>query len=302
MSEFTCVGQGLPMVDAAEKAIGAAQYSGDIRLPGMLWGKILRSPFPHARILNIDTSRAERLPGVRAVVTSADAGKVKYGLIVPDELALASGKVRYVGEEVAAVAAVDEELAAEALQLIRVDYEELPAVLDPLEAMEPGAPLVHDTKNVASRVEIRRGDPEKGMEQADHVFEDKFVIPIVHPGYMEPSSCVASFDPSGKLTLWVPCQAPFIVRPLIASALGLSLGNVRMIQTYIGGGFGGKVDQRIYPICGLLARKSGRPVKITMTRKEDLSATKPCVPMIIYLKTGVKKDGTFLAKDTRIIG
>jgi CO/xanthine dehydrogenase Mo-binding subunit len=297
------VGQRVPMVDAVEKVTGKAVYYTDLQLPGMLHGKVLRSPHPHARILNIDTDKAKALPGVRAVLFSKNVPSGKYGVQVADRPILAQEKVRFIGEEVAAVAAVDEEIAEEALRLIHVEYEPLPAVMDVREALEKESPRVHEEResNVAASSRIARGDVEAGFRESDMVLEEEFQTQFVHSLYMEPQICVAETDPSGCLILYLPVQTPFTTRDMIARGLGLPLHKIKVVQTYMGGAFGGKLDTTLHFITALLTQRTGKPVSLLNTREEDLSSTFLRVPTNIRLKIGARKDGTFIAKQVRIL-
>lgn len=302
MPEFSTIGKRIPMIDAEEKATGSIKYITDLKLPGMLWGKVLRSPHPHARIAHIDVSRSKKLLGVRAAITAEDTPKKKFGVIVKDELPLATDKVRYVGDEVAAVAAIDPDIAEEALNLIRVDYEPLEAVFDPEEAMRPGAPKIHEVQdNVAIKVSYDRGDFEGGLREAYRVFEDRFVTNLQHQAYMEPVASLADFQLGGKLALWLPIQNPAGSRLAISEALDMPIADIRVISAYSGGSFGAKLDRRDYIICALLSKAAGRPVKMVNTRAEDFATTLPRVPLIIYLKTGVKRAGLITAKEVRIV-
>jgi len=288
------------------KVTGEAKFTNDLTLPGMLFGKILRSPHPHARILNVDTARACRLPGVRAVVTGKDTLGIKYGTIEPfmDELGLAVDKVRYIGDEVAAVAAVDEDTALEALDLIQVEYEPLPAVFTPEEAMQPGAPRLHDhvENNVSGTIRIPAGDVEKGFRESDYIFEDTFRSGWVTHCNLEPHVALATADLSGRLTVWCNTQVPFRFRADLARTLGLPLGMVRVIKPFMGGGFGARWEILGVDFCAaLLAQKTGKPVKIVYDRQEVFSASRRKVPMTVYLKTGVRKDGTLVAKHCRVL-
>ncbi len=306
MKEYSVIGKRLPRVDGIVKATGEAKYTADMVLPGMLYGKILRSPHPHARILNIDISKAKKLPGVRAVITGKDTPGKKYGRYqddrpdLLDEYALAMDKVRYIGDEVAAVAAIDEDTAEEALDLIDVEYEKLPAVFDPEEAMKPGAPRIHDhaEHNVALKLLRNFGDVEKGFKESDYIFEDTFTTQGQTHCFLEPHAVLASFDQSGKLTVWSSTQNPFPVRAQLARALGMPESRIRVIKPHLGGGFGGKVELLSHDVCSsLLSKKTGRPVKIVLTREEVFNATRQRHPMIMRLKTGVKSDGTLMAKE-----
>ncbi len=299
---LTTVGKSVPQIDAVEKATGRAQFAGDIVMSNMLIGKVLHSPLAHARIVHVDISRAGALPGVKAIVTGADCPARKYGRDVRDENVLARDKVLYVGDEVAAVAAVDEDTAAEAIELIRVEYEELPPVLDLLEAMDPASPLIHEVeRNIAVQFPVIRGDVERGFEEARCVLEHRFVTPGVHPAYLEPLSCVASVDGTGRLTVCAGSQGPFHVRDAIADALCLPPGKVRVVDAFCGGGFGGKFVEKPMVICALLAQRASRPVSLAHDRREAFM-TAPCrAAMIIDLKMGVTGEGSIAAKQARIV-
>ena len=290
------------------KARGSAIYTDDMKLPGMLHGRILRSPFAHALIKHIDTSKAASLPGVKCVITAEDTPKIKYGnwRLFPetqDEYPLAVDKVRFIGDEVAAVAAIDKDTAEEALELIKVEYEELPAVFDVDSAMQPGAPIIHDycPTNVSVNRKIEYGDVEKGFAESDYVREDTFTFtPVIH-AYLEPCSALAQVDLDGRITLWTSTQVPYIVQCLLASTLGMRENDVRVIKPFIGGGFGGKMELRTWEFCAaLMAKKTGRPVKFTLSREEEFLAGRRRHPMKIHSKVGFKKDGTLVAKDLKI--
>jgi CO/xanthine dehydrogenase Mo-binding subunit len=298
------IGKRIYQLDSREKATGKAVYGIDVSLPGMLHGKILRSPLPHARILHIDTLKAEKLLGVRAVITAEDTPRVTFGAQINDEYPLAVDRVRYIGDEVAAVAAIDEETAMEALELIRVEYEELPAVFSPREAMGPGAPTIHEAEdNIATHFEFGRGNTEEGFQEADYTFEDRFLTSNVHPCYLEPHVCVTHVDSGGKITIWGSLQAPARNRDLIARALNVPAGKIRIIQTVVGGGFGGKSTQVIslYPICVFLALKAGSPVRILNSWVEEFATSRSRMPAEIRIRLGIKRDGTFTAKELDIL-
>jgi len=303
--EYSVVGKRLPRIDATVKVTGEAKYTGDMSLPRMLQGKILRSPHPHARILNIDTSRAGRLVGVKAVITGKDTLGRKYGHMpkFADQTPLAMDKVRYVGDEVAAVAAVDEDVAEEALDLIHVDYEVLPAVFDPIEAMRPEAPKIHDTEsNISVHIPMNCGNVEKGFTQSDYIREDHFETQSVTHCPLEAHSSLASFDPNGNLTIWACKQTPFFTARILARTLGMPESKVRLIKPYVGGGFGGKTEMISGDFCSaLLSIKTGMPVKIVYTREEVFTSTRRRHPMMIELKTGVKKDGQIMAVQCKLI-
>jgi len=308
MEAFSVVGKNITRSDSREKATGAAIYADDIKLPGMLHGAILRSPVPHARIAHIDVERAASLPGVKSVVTGEDTPKVKYGnwRLFPgtqDEYPLAVDKVRFVGDEVAAVAAVDRDTALEALDLIQVDYEELPPVYETSDALAEGAPLIHEDaeSNISLDRKIAYGDPDKGFSEADYVREDTFRVHAVNHAYLEPCSTLAQCDQDGRITLWTSTQTPYIVQCLLASTLGMRENDIRVIKPNVGGGFGGKMELRPWEFCAaFLAKKTGRPVKFTLTRAEELTTGRRRHPMTITSKLGFKKDGTLTAKDLKI--
>jgi len=306
VAEHTFIGKGIPRVDGREKVTGKAIFSADLKFPGMLFGRIKRSPHPFAKILSIDTSRAIKLPGVRAIITSRDIKQFPYGPIIADELPLAHEYVRYVGDEVAAVAAIDTETAEAALDLITVEYEEMSHVLDIEQAMEQGAPSVHPElewvkQNIVNHIELVRGEGEAAFKQADIILEERFSTQTTHHAYLEPQSCVAQWETSGRLTLWGATQAPFRSRWLLAKALGIPEYQIRIIQPYVGGGFGGKTELHpLFPICSLLSGKSGKPIKMVYTREEDFIAGRPRVSEVIDLKMGFKKDGTMVAKSVAL--
>lgn len=314
--EFSVVGKRLPRWAANDKVTGTAKYTADIKLPGMLAGKMLASPHPHARILKVDKSRAEKLPGVEAVISFEDVppklfnpNKLGLTLFHPEneikDMYVLTEKARYAGEPVAAVAAVDTATANKALDLIKVEYEVLPAVFEPLEAVKPGAPLVHDfAKNNISlhfKFPVAWGDVEQGFKEADVVVEETFRTASNHICQMEPCSCVASFAPDGKLTVWSPSQHVFLHRRKLAELLDMPIGMVRWITPHIGGAFGKYGSFSAEPICVLLARKARKPVKLEFGREEDLLCTENRQRYIITGKIGVKKDGTITALQEKII-
>ncbi len=297
MKEFSVIGKDIPRSDATPKARGSAIYTDDMKLPRMLHGRILMSPFPHALIKHIDTSKAASLPGVKCVITAEDTPKIKYGnwRLFPetqDEYPLAVDKVRFIGDEVAAVAATDKDTAEEALELIEVEYEELPAVFDVDEAMRPGAPIIHDycPDNVSVNRKIEYGDVEKGFAESDYVREDTFDLPPVIHAYLEPCSALAQVDLDGRITLWTSTQVPYIVQCLLASTLGMRENDVRVIKPFIGGGFGGKMELRTWEFCAaLMAKKTGRPVKFTLSREEEFLVGRRRHPMRIHLQGGIQE-------------
>ncbi|MBC7325532.1 MAG: molybdopterin-dependent oxidoreductase, partial [Moorella sp. (in: Bacteria)] len=281
--ETTVVGKGLPKVDAWAKVKGNIIYADDFTLPGMLYAKVLRSKYPAARILAIDTSKALALPGVHAVLTAKDVPnnnlKAKFGQSTDIGAqfeglyrVLAEGKVRFLGEPVALVAAESLRLAEKALELIEVEYEPLPGVFDPLEALKPGAyPVGENESNVVSRFKIRKGDVEAGFAAADVIVENTYRVPFVDHAYLEPESGVAWLDEDGVINIRVSTQVIEHFRT-VAEVLGLPQNKVRVIGTWLGGGFGGKEDITVESFLALLTWKTGRPVKLTYTREESLLA------------------------------
>jgi CO/xanthine dehydrogenase Mo-binding subunit/CO/xanthine dehydrogenase FAD-binding subunit len=299
---FLVVGRDVPRTDAVAKVTGAAQYVADLHLPGMLYAAVLRSPHPHARILDIDTRAAERMTGVKAVVTGADTARRKWGAFRPDLYPLAIGKVRYVGDEVAAVAATDPETARAAVDAIKVEYEPLPAVLSLDAALAPGAPRVHEDApgNVAHHFGFERGDVDAGFRASDVVVEGTWESTRQWHTALETIGCVAQWV-NGRVTLWCNTQTPFLARGRYANALGVPESRVRVIQTEVGGGFGGKSgDDNASVICALLALKSGRPVKLVHTREEEFLASHPRMPMRYWVRLGFSRDGRVRAKEIRM--
>jgi len=311
---YQAVGRSLPRVDALEKATGSATYAGDIRLPRMLHGKVLLSHLPHARIINIDVSRALRLPGVRGAVTGNDTPGVRLGVMLRDQPVIATGKVRFQGEYVAAVAATEPDIAEEALGLVRVEYEELPAVFDPIEAMQPGAPIIHEDLlsysmdfktarygNVCTHLKVHHGDIGQGWAEAEVVLEERFSTPAVHHGYIEPHVALASVEPSGKLTVWTTSKGPYRTRQDLSQALKLPMSQVRAITPYLGGDFGGKGPLALEPLAALLSRQTGHPVRMEMSRRQEFACVHPRHPCLGEMKLGAKRDGTLVALEGRAI-
>ncbi len=300
--QFNVVGHRLPMVDAAAKVNGSAQFTDDLVFPGMLHGKILRSPFPHAKILNVDVSKAMRLPGVKGVVTGAEIPDRQYGIVpkARDEYALAKGKVRYIGDEVAAVCAIDPEIAEEAVDLIEVEYEELPAVFDPRESIKDGAPIIHEgvANNTSFAIRKEFGDVEKAFSESALVSEDSFYSQAVNHAPMEPHAAVAQYDPvRGQLVLWSSTQIPFFLRRNVAATLQIPESKVRVIKPKVGGGFGQKIDMFAKDFCAAwFAMKLGKPVKFVYDRDEVFISTRQRHPMYLTVKTGMTKDGMILAQ------
>jgi CO/xanthine dehydrogenase Mo-binding subunit len=318
--ELKVVGTNPVRPDGVPKVTGTAQYGADFTLPGMLWGKVLRSPHAHARIRSIDTSKAEKLKGVKAVMTSKDLPDQKFEYVGPERVAvnfwhmtrniMARDKVLYEGHALAAVAATTPAIAEEALKLIEVDYEVLPHVIDVDEAMKADAPLLHEdmitrgiepapTKpsNISKKIEYKMGDVAAGFASADEVVEMSFKTAPVHQGYIEPHACLARTDADGQAEVWVSTQGHFIVRTMVCKLLGMRTGDLRVHAAEIGGAFGGKTVVYVEPVAVVLARKSGHPVKIMMTREEVFRGTGPTSGASMTIKIGVTKDGKIVAAE-----
>ena len=306
MEEYSVVGKRIPRIDGTAKVIGEAKYAADFSMPGMLWCKIVRSPYAHAKILNIDSSQAEKLSGVKAICTGKDFGGWTWGWMpkTRDEPPVAIERVRYLAEAVAAVAAVDEDTAEEAADLVRVEYEKLPGVFDPEEAMKEGAPPVHDyvQNNLSWQFHMNFGDVEKGFREADLVHEERFETGRVTHGYLEPPAGIAFYDSSG-ITIWAAKQSPYFVYRHLAACFRLPLNKVRVIQPFIGGGFGGtKNDSLAADFCSvLLSKMTGKPVKFIYSMEEELMISRRRHNMIIYNKMGMKKDGKITAMHSKVI-
>ena len=308
--DFDVVGHGVTRYDAPDKVTGRAKYTADIRLPDMVYGKILGSPVASGIIRRIDVSRARELPGVLAVITGADVPDTRYGVSPAryDEHVLAKERVRYVGDEVAAVAALDEETAERALQLIEVEYEELPAVLDAEEAMKPGASLVHPenpryANNINTKVEWDFGDVERGFAEADVVREQRFVGNRTYQAPIEPHAAVARWEHHGeKLTIWSATQVPHYLQDMLSRVFELRKSDIRVIKPAVGGGFGVKAETTPLDLCAvILAKKTGRPVMMRYSREEMFRHFRGRHKQTMDLKIGVKRDGTITAVQSRVV-
>ncbi|MCX7857529.1 MAG: xanthine dehydrogenase family protein molybdopterin-binding subunit [Deltaproteobacteria bacterium] len=303
--ELYVVGKRVPRTDSIYKVTGAAEYTADIKLPNMLIAKVLRSPYPHAKIVNIDISKAKRVPGVKAVITGKDGYGVKWGVFkyTQDHMMLPIDKVRYVGEDIAACAAIDEETAQEAIELIKVDYEPLEPVFDPEEAMKDGAPLIHEgyPRNINIHVHIEVGDVDKAFKEAHYVREDKFRAQGEAYAMLEPYACVAYYK-NGYLDLWMPNAGPHVRAKALSNLLKIPLNRIRVRHVFIGGAFGGRSE--VAPadfIVSLLSIKTERPVKLVMSREENAISSRQVHDVVARIKTGVKKDGTIVARDYEVI-
>ena len=308
------VGARMPRLETREKIIGRAEFSDDLFLANMLHGAVLQSPYAHARIVSYDTSAALAVPGVEAVLTGDDIDFNYIGPFVKDETAIAKGKVRYVGEPVAAVAAKDLDTARRAALLIEVEYEELAPVLSIDEALADGAPLVHDdfesyirifesehSPNVMSVMQISEGDADSAWADCDVIIEGEYDTQAQCHTYMEPCSAIADIDANGKVTLWSGNQSVFHVQANVAQALGMPMSKIRSITPRVGGAFGGKMEQTVQPIVVALTQKSGRPVKLTLTREQDFEMIRSRHPAKVRMKTGAKKDGTLVAREVHVL-
>src|SRR5262245_46051444 len=322
------VGLSIPRPDGPEKVTGRVQYVADIKPKGLLHAKLLRSPHAHARILKIDVSKARALPGVRAVLTAADIPELKRKAPTRAHAVLAIDRAVFAGQPVAAVAADELAIAEEALDLIEVRYEVLPAAVDPLKSLKPGAPPVADagteadasealahsavamakaeetqTKavNVSQTASVKRGDVAKGFAESDVIVEKTYRVPMVHQGYLEPHAVLAEWDTMNQLTLWASTQGSFNTRAEVADVLGLDENRIKVIPVECGGGFGGKIRALCEPITALLARATKRPVRYVMTRREELEAGMPAPQVIIRLKTGAKRDGSLTALEAETV-
>jgi carbon-monoxide dehydrogenase large subunit len=312
---FKNLNKAVPRIEGADKVSGNMRYAADLPFPAALSAKILRSSLPHARILGIDTSKAAKLPGVRGIITGADVAGVMVGLRMKDMPLLAQDRVRYVGEPVAAVAADNDEIAQEALNLIDVRYQELPFVTDPIEAISPGAPVLHDNPNgyknapereielpnVQSYGKWSNGDLEAGFQSAARVFEHTFRTPLGFHGYIEPHACTVRINDDGRVEIWASNKAPFTLRSRFARDLGLEEEKIKVHILPVGGDFGGKTSVVEAPVCYFLAKKTGKPVRMVLDYTEELTAVSHRHPAVITLRTGVDGEGKLTAMQVRAI-
>ncbi len=314
MESYGVLGHSVPRVDSLAKVTGKAIYASDFSLPGMLHAKILMSDRPHARILRIDTQAARKLAGVQAVITSADTINKPYGGFLQDKLIFAQDRVRHIGEPVAAVAADSEKIALAALGLIKIEYQDLQPVFTIEEAMEAGAPVLHPELdsyfcaypytrygNICADARLELGDVENGFLEAEVVLEETFTCRSMYQAYLEPFACVAGFDQNGTLTVWTGTQQLSVCHNELAAGLGLPMTKVRVIPLWMGGGFGGKLGSRFEHIAALLAQKTRRPVRIGLTRQEDVISSHSRAPYTLKLKAGVSKAGKIQAWSTDIL-
>ncbi len=295
------IGRRLPRSDAMLQVTGQIRFTEDIRLPGMLHIKFLRSRYPHARILRIDTSRAAKASGVVAVVTAADVPFNGMGVFRQDQPVIASDRVRYLGDPVAAVAGETEKAASRALELIDVDYEELPAVFDPVRALEPDAPVLHGSSNLLARQGLRRGDVEAGFVSSQLVVEETYRTQVVEQCTLETQIVVVDPDAKGGATIYTPSSRPFAVRVEVARVLKIEPTDLRVVGVPSGGAFGGKSDAWLEPAAAVVALKTGRPVRAKLTRSEEFFASTVRHPIIMRYRSGVDAEGRILARQVRLI-
>ena len=314
MADFNVLGQNHIRVDSLEKVTGQATYASDVYLPDMLMCKLLTSPRSHARILSIDVSEAQKAPGVRAVIIGADFPDAYFGSgAVKDRRIMARDEVFYIGEPVAAVAADDELSAAEAVKLIRVEYEDLEPVIDPLMAIKEDATVVHPDLpnfegfgfslggNNCTMLDADRGDIDQAFQAADYVFEESYRSQAINQGFLEPMACVTNWEANGRLTVWASTQGPYQVRAQLASVLDIPVSRIKVIAMEMGGGFGAKLRLALEAFPALLARKTGRPVKLINTREEVFTINGPRLATNVYLKTAFTKDGRMTAREAHCI-
>jgi len=307
------IGTSPPRLEAGDKATGRAQYADDVTRPGMLYAALLTSPHAHAKILRYRTDAARAMPGVKAIVTGADLDGRRYGGLVKDETMVAYGKVRYVGEIVAAVAATDPGTANAAAAAIEIDYEPLPAVLSIDDALASGAPILHDEfaayvktvpggghGNVVFESSVEEGDVERAFAECDVVVEGAWRTQAQHHAYLEPNGCLADVDAEGRITIYATCQSVHHVQQRVADELGEPMARIRAVATRVGGAFGGKHASHIHSIAAWLARASRRPVKLVLSRMQDFEVQRSRHPARIWMKTGARRDGTIVARDVRI--
>jgi CO/xanthine dehydrogenase Mo-binding subunit len=283
-----------------EKVLGRAKYSDDLEFPDMLYAKLLRSRYPHAKILGVDVTEAQKLPGVKAIITAKDVPLNTFGIIVKDQPVLAADKVCYIGDPVAAVAATSEEVAENALELIQVAYQELPSVFDACDALKPEAPCLHGNTNLAFQRKIRVGDVKKGFDASDEIIEDEFSTQKMEHCHMEAHGGIAAVSPEGKVTVWSSLPLPFVAQEELARVLQLPMTKVRIVQPECGGNFGGRNEISIEPHIALLAMKTRRPVKMVWSREEEFIGSTIRHSYNLTYKTGVRRDGHLVAREVKI--
>lgn len=314
MKPTSLIGASIPRVDGEIKATGQAIYATDLKRPSMLFGKILYSDRPHARIEKIDFEKALAVDGVVCAVSAEDTPDVKLGIYIQDRRIFAHQVVRHIGEPVAAIAATSRQAAEEAVRRIEVAYQDLPAIFDPFEAMQPEAPIIHPNQeayagiypyrkhgNVCMEAELDQGDAQAAMEAAERIIEDEIELRPVHQASIEPHACLSEFGTDGKLTIYTATQQLSVCLFEVATSLGIPMNRLRIIPVWLGGGFGGKLKSHLEPICGLLSLKSRKPVKMELTREEEFVTTHPRAPYWIRIRSGVNAEGKILAREVEIV-
>lgn len=314
MSEYQTIGKSIRSAGVVSKVTGRAKYATDLYRPGMLYGKILYSDRAHARILSIDTHNAESLQGVEAVITSAQAPSRYYGSYMKDRLVFAVDRVRHIGEPVAAVAAINRKVAIEAIRLIKVEYKDLPSIHTIDDAISPDAPIIHPNLaeyqaiypykrygNVCMDAQLNLGDLEAGFAEADLIVEGNYDTSPIHHAALEPHACLAEVDDTGRITVFTGTQQISVLHTELALSLDLPMTDIKVVAVWLGGGFGGYLKTHLEQICSLLARETRRPVKLVLSREEEITTTHARSPYTIHMKVGVKQDGTITAKETDII-
>ncbi|HEU0021808.1 MAG TPA: xanthine dehydrogenase family protein molybdopterin-binding subunit, partial [Dehalococcoidia bacterium] len=315
MASFSNIGQSTTRLEGTEKVTGSTRYTADLALPGTLWGRCLRSPWPHARVVHIDASRALQVPGVHAVLTGADVAGIRYGRRLHDVPVLAEDRVRFVGERVAAVAAEDRDVAEEALLLIDVEYQELAAVFDPADALADNAPILHPEvnhyyglptpqetpSNALVRDVWRKGNVVEGFAKADLIVEGTYTVPRQHQAYLETHSCLVWIDDQGRAQVWASSKVPYQIKEQLSIALGLPRERIRVNPVSIGGDYGGKGSAMDIPVAYFLAVRTGCPVRMVMDYIEEFTAGNPRHAATVHLKTGVMRDGTLVAQHSQTL-
>ena len=296
------IGRSFPRIDAVSQVTGQSLYAEDMSRPNMLHAKALRSNHAHAKVLKVDTSEAEKLAGVKAVITSKDFPHNRFGLTHQDQPVLADDKVRYFGDAVAVVAATSLEAAEEAIGLIKVVYEPLPAVFDPMEAMKANAPKVHGDTNIAAHVKIRFGDIAQGWKESEVIFEERIITPMVEHVHLETHAALAEMSMSGELHVISASQRPFGCASDLGKILRIPMHKIRVTTLAVGGGFGGKSEITVEPYIAILAMKTGKPVKMLFSREDEFTASTVRHPYVIKYKSGLKRDGTLVARQVEIVG
>lgn len=301
MNSFQIIGSRIPRHDAVQEVTGKTIYGEDLVRPNMLYARALYSEHAHAKILGIDVSEAEKLPGVKAIITGKDVPYNLFGHSVADQPVLADTKVRYRGDAIAVVAAETEKIAQQAVKLIKVDYETLPLVMDPIEAMKEGSPLVHDKGNILAHMKIRQGDIDSGFKASDIIVEEEYTTKKVEHCPIEPHVALAEIENDGKLVIWTPNSRPFVYAECLINTLKIPMNKLQVKTPTVGGAFGGKNEILLEPWVALLALKTKRPVKMVFTREEEFASSTVRHPYIMRYKTGLSSTGMITARQVELI-